>query len=58
MLIKRKTNPPNPLNPRFIVPDDCHFIVKGSEHITRVISDYLLSRPPWKSKNSNNLLKK
>jgi len=30
--------------------DDCHFTVKGSEHITRVISDYLLSRPPWGTK--------
>ncbi len=27
--------------------DDCHFTIKGSERIARVISDYLLSRPPW-----------
>lgn len=29
--------------------DDCHFTVKGSDDIARVISDYLLSRPPWGS---------
>ncbi|MEA1929182.1 MAG: GDSL-type esterase/lipase family protein [Candidatus Auribacterota bacterium] len=30
--------------------DDCHFTIKGSEHIARVISDYLFSRPPWGTK--------
>lgn len=30
--------------------DDCHFTVEGSERIAREISDYLLSKPPWKVK--------
>lgn len=28
--------------------DDCHFTLKGSELIARLISDYLLNTPPWR----------
>lgn len=29
--------------------DDCHFTEKGAREAARLISDYLLSRPPWKA---------